>query len=131
MIFIGKGDAMLTFEEKLRRFKEEKERQKEKEKKKRKKRIKEYQAAYRLAHGHKPRKKQARKRRIKEKRLEFIEQRTVSVYNERWIEREPREEDLYTLEELHNPPEEETGAIRWDVWERLVKECRSMLGNMK
>lgn len=132
----------MTYEEKLRRFREEKERQKEKEKKKREKRIKEYQAAYRKAHGHKTRKQQARERRIKEKRLEkerevrenerqerlaFIEQRTISIYSEKWLERDPRNEDLYTLEELFNPPEEETGRINKDVWDRLVNEVRTLL----
>lgn len=133
---------MLTFEEKLRRFQEEKERKAAKEKEKREKRIKEYQAAYRKAHGHKTRKQQARERLIKQKRLEkqrevrenerlerlaFIEQRTISVYNEKWLERFPDEDDLYTLEELFNPPEEETGRINKDVWDRLVNEVRTLL----
>lgn len=51
------------------------------------------------------------------------------VYRTNTMQRESREEDLYTLEELHNPPEEETGRIRWDVWERLVNEYRSKLQN--
>lgn len=46
------------------------------------------------------------------------------VYRTNTMQRESRETDLYTLEELHNPPEEETGRIRWDVWERLVAEVK-------
>ncbi len=83
-----------------------------------------------MAHGHKPRKKQARKRRIKEKRLEYIE-RTVSIYGG-WLEREPREEDLYTEYELKHIEElypEETGRINWSSWTRLVNEYRSKLQN--
>lgn len=53
------------------------------------------------------------------------------VYRTNTMQRESREEDLYTLEELFNPPEEETGRINIDVWDRLVKECRIMLGNMR
>lgn len=142
---------MLTFEEKLRRFKEEKERQEEKEKKKKEKArqeaYKRYQEQYRLAHGQmktsaelardrmlrrKALEQEKRKKREKEEeKKKYITSRTVSVYNEKWVEREPREEDLYTKEELMNPPEEETGRINIDVWNRLAKECRIMLGNMK
>ncbi len=140
---------MLTFEEKLRRFREEKERQKEKEKKKKEKERQEayrqYQEQYRLAHGQmKTSKELARDRVLRRKALEqekrkkrekedakkkYITSRTVSVYGEKWLEREAREEDLYTKSELMNPPEGETGAIRWDVWERLVNEYRSKLEN--
>lgn len=133
---------MTSYDEKLRRFKEEKERQEQKKKARQAKAYKEYQAAYRKAHGHKTRQEQARERRIKQERLEkerevrekerqemliFIEQRTVSVYNERYIEREARDEDLYTKEELMNPPEGETGRINWLKWNELVEECRRML----
>lgn len=55
----------------------------------------------------------------------------IPIYKTNTMERESREEDLYTLEELFNPPEEETGRINIDVWDRLVKECRIMLGNMR
>lgn len=55
----------------------------------------------------------------------------IPIYRTNGMEREAREEDLYTLEELFNPPEHETGRINIDVWNRLVKECRIMLGNMK
>lgn len=55
----------------------------------------------------------------------------IPIYKTNTMERESREEDLYTLEQLFNPPEEETGRINIDVWDRLVKECRIMLGNMK
>lgn len=57
--------------------------------------------------------------------------RHTPVYRTNTMERESREEDLYTKEELMNPPEEESGRINIDVWNRLVKECRIMLGNMK
>ena len=53
----------------------------------------------------------------------------VPIYRTNDMQRESREEDLYTKEELMNPPEEETGVIRWDVWERLVNEYRSKLQN--
>lgn len=143
---------MLTFEEKLRRFREEKERQKEKEKKKKEKARKEayrqYQEQYRLAHGQmKTSAELARDRMLRRKALEeekrkkrekedakkkYITSRTVSVYNEKWIEREAREEDLYTEYELHHIEElypEETGRINWSVWERLVNEYISKLRN--
>lgn len=55
----------------------------------------------------------------------------IPIYRTNGMEREAREEDLYTLEQLFNPPEEETGRINIDVWNRLVKECRIMLGNMR
>ena len=51
------------------------------------------------------------------------------VYRTNTMERESRETDLYTKEELMNPPEEETGRIRWDVWTRLVNEYISKLQN--
>lgn len=35
--------------------------------------------------------------------------------------------ELYTKEELMNPPEGETGRIRWQVWDRMVSECKHML----
>ena len=53
------------------------------------------------------------------------------VYRTNTMQRDSREEDLYTLEELFNPPEEESGRINVEVWNRLVKECRIMLGNMR
>lgn len=53
------------------------------------------------------------------------------VYRTNTMQRESREEDLYTKEQLMNPPEEESGRINVEVWNRLVKECRIMLGNMK
>lgn len=139
----------MTYEEKLKRFKEEKERkaakEKEKKEKARQEAYKRYQEQYRLAHGQmKTSAELARDRMLRRKALEeekrkkrekedakkkYITSRTVSVYNEKWIEREAREEDLYTKEELMNPPEGETGVIRWDVWERLVNEYRSKLEN--
>lgn len=51
------------------------------------------------------------------------------IYRTNGMEREAREEDLYTLEELFNPPEEETGRINIEVWNRLVNEYRSKLQN--
>jgi len=140
---------MLTIEDKLRRFKEEKERkaakEKEKKEKARQEAYKRYQEQYRLAHGQmktskelahdrmlrrKALEKEKKKKREKEEeKKKYIISRTVSVYSEKWIEREAREEDLYTKEELMNPPEGETGTIRWDVWERLVNEYRSKLEN--
>lgn len=51
------------------------------------------------------------------------------IYRTNDMERESREEDLYTLEQLFNPPEEETGRINIDVWNRLVNEYRSKLQN--
>ena len=35
--------------------------------------------------------------------------------------------ELYTKEELMNPPEGETGRIRWQVWDRMVSEFQHML----
>lgn len=142
---------MLTFEEKLRRFKEEKERQEEKEKKKKEKArqeaYKRYQEQYRIAHGQmktsaelardrmlrrKALEQEKRKKREKEEeKKKYITSRTVSVYGEKWLERFPDEADLYTLEQLFNPPEDETGRINIDVWNRLVNEYRSKLLNEK
>lgn len=139
----------MTIKEKLRRFKEEKERkaakEKEKKEKARQEAYKRYQEQYRLAHvqmktsaelahdrmlRRKALEKEKRKKREKEEeKKKYITSRTVSVYNEKWIEREPREEDLYTKEELMNPPEEESGRINWSTWNRLVNEYRSKLQN--
>lgn len=136
---------MMTCEERLRRFREEKEKKERKEKKKREEAkqeaYKKYQAAYRKAHGHKPRQEQTRERLIKQKRLEkerevrekerqerliFIEQRTVSVYGEKWNEKELPEEALYTKEELQNPPEGERGRLSERFWE-LIEEVKREL----
>lgn len=132
---------MTSYDEKLRRYLEEKERQEQKKKARQAKAYKEYQAAYRKAHGHKTRQEQARERRIKQKRMEkerearenerqerlmFIEQRTVSFYGEKWCEKEIPEEMLYTKEELMNPPEGETGRLNWLQWDKMVEECRRM-----
>lgn len=80
----------------------------------------------------KERKKEERKIQLKIKNRERYWQQHIPVYRTNGrVEREAREDDLYTLEQLFNPPEEETGRINIDVWNRLVKECRIMLGNMK
>lgn len=34
--------------------------------------------------------------------------------------------DLYTKEELMNPPEGETGRLNWLQWDKMVEECRRM-----
>ena len=137
---------MLTIEEKLRRFREEKELKAAKEKKKKEKArqeaYKRYQEQYRLAHGQmKTSAELARDRMLRRKALEeekrkkrekedakkkYITSRTVSVYNEKWIEREAREEDLYTKEELMNPPEGETGRLSDRFWE-LIEEVKKEL----
>lgn len=46
--------------------------------------------------------------------------------NDSRFEREPREEDMYTKEELMNPPEGEVGRINWLKWNEVVEECRRM-----
>lgn len=79
----------------------------------------------------KERKKEERKIQLKIKNRERYWQQHIPVYRTNTMQRESREEDLYTLEELFNPPEHETGRINIEVWNRLVKECRIMLGNMK
>lgn len=38
-----------------------------------------------------------------------------------------RDEDLYTKEELQNPPKGETGRLNWLEWDKMVEECRRML----
>jgi len=139
----------MTYEERLRRFREEKEKMELKEKKKREEARQEayrqYQEQYRLAHGQmKTSKELARDRMLRRKALEeekrkkrekeeerkqYVISRTVSVYNEKWIEREPREEDLYTKEELMNPPEGEDGRINWDFYQKLVAEVKKILQN--
>ena len=56
----------------------------------------------------------------------------VPIYHTNDMERESREEDLYTEYELHHIEElypEETGRINWSSWERLVNEYRSKLEN--
>lgn len=35
--------------------------------------------------------------------------------------------ELYTKEELMNPPEGESGRIRWQVWDRMINEYQHML----
>lgn len=139
----------MTIKEKLRRFKEEKERkaakEKEKKEKARQEAYRQYQEQYRLAHGQmktsaelardrmlrrKALEEEKRKKREKEEeKKKYITSRAVSVYGEKWLERDPREEDLYTKSELMNPPEGETGRINWSAWFRLVNEYRSKLEN--
>ena len=34
--------------------------------------------------------------------------------------------DLYTKEELMNPPEGEVGRLNWLQWDKMVEECRRM-----
>lgn len=56
----------------------------------------------------------------------------VPIYRTNDMERDSREEDLYTEYELHHIEElypEETGRINWSTWERLVNEYRSKLQN--
>ena len=140
---------MMSYDERLRRFREEKEQKEQKEKakkdKERQEAYKRYQEEYRLLHGQmktsaelahdrmlrrKALEEEKRKKREKEEeRKQYVISRTVSVYDEKWLQREPREEDLYTLEELHNPPEEETGRINWEYWNKLVSEVKKILQN--
>lgn len=83
------------------------------------------------------RKEAERKRRKAEKaekkrergRQRYWETHTPVYHTNGRVEREAREEDLYTLEELFNPPEEETGRINKEVWDRLVNEVRVMQSN--
>lgn len=56
----------------------------------------------------------------------------VPIYHTNDMERDSREEDLYTEYELHHIEElypEETGRINWSTWERLVNEYKSKLQN--
>ena len=56
----------------------------------------------------------------------------VPIYRTNDMQRESREEDLYTEYELHHIEElypEETGRINWSSWTRLVNEYRSKLEN--
>ena len=142
---------MMSYEERLRRFKEEKEQKEQKEKAKKQKAreeaYKRYQEQYRLLHGQmktsaelahdrmlrrKALEEEKRKKREKEEeRKQYFISRTVSVYNEKYTEREPREEDLYTKEELMNIElfPEETGRINWEYWNKLVSEVKKILQN--
>ena len=78
----------------------------------------------------KEKQKEERKIQLKIKNRERYWQQHTPVYmtNGR-TEREAREDDLYTLEQLFNPPEEETGRINIEVWNRLVNEVRVLLSN--
>ena len=52
------------------------------------------------------------------------------IYHSHLIERDAREDDLYTLEELKNIEElypEETGRINWSAWDRIINKCREEL----
>ena len=56
----------------------------------------------------------------------------VPIYHTNDMEREMREEDLYTEYELHHIEElypEESGRIDWSSWFRLVNEYRSKFEN--
>lgn len=56
----------------------------------------------------------------------------VPIYHTNDMERESREEDLYTEYELRHIEElypEESGRINWSSWFRLVNEYRSKLEN--
>lgn len=56
----------------------------------------------------------------------------IPIYKTNDMQREAREEDLYTEYELKHIEElypEETGRINWSSWERLVNEYRSKLQN--
>lgn len=51
----------------------------------------------------------------------------LPVYRTKYVERFPDNEELYTKEELMNPPEGESGRINWDVWELLVRKTRESI----
>ena len=51
-----------------------------------------------------------------------------TIYSSRYVERDNGEKLLYNLNELKNIETmypDETGRINWDVWNRLVEECRN------
>lgn len=54
-------------------------------------------------------------------------------YQDRWMLWETNESDLYTLDELKNIEElypNETGRIRWDVWNQVVSETKKNISTL-
>ena len=55
---------------------------------------------------------------------------SYNCYQDKWQLWETNESDLYTLDELKNIEElypNETGRIRWDVWEKLTNKGRKWI----
>lgn len=51
----------------------------------------------------------------------------LPVYRTKYVERFPDNEELYTKEELMNPPEGENGRINWTKWSESVKATKKLL----
>lgn len=68
----------------------------------------------------------ARKRAINEQYLKTL-RGEIPIYRQKYMERQTSDDDLYTKEELMNPPEGEYGKINWTVWDRLVEKVKNDL----
>lgn len=66
------------------------------------------------------------KRRQLEEEERLREMRTLNIYRTKYLERFPDENELYTKEELMNPPEGETGKINWDKMDALIEEVKNI-----
>ena len=56
--------------------------------------------------------------------------RDIQIYHQKFIERESKEDDLYTLYELQHIEElypNERGRIKWHNWEKIVEQVRHQL----
>ena len=103
-------------------LKKEKEKRLKQQKLKKEKEIQKYKKA------REENKKLIQRKKNKEKTIPIIEEKTIqyhlTIYHSNEFEREPREKELYTMDELKNIeklyPEEE-GRINWRLWDKLVK----------
>lgn len=65
------------------------------------------------------------KRRQLEEEERLREMRTLNIYHTKYQERFPDENELYTKDELMNPPEGETGRLSERYWE-LIEEVKKI-----
>jgi len=79
----------------------------------------------------KQQKKVQKKQEKVDKRLEkylYEQQRTLIIYHTKYIQRFLDDYATYdTIEELKEAENRGEGAIRWDVWNKLVDETRKQL----
>lgn len=66
------------------------------------------------------------KRRQLEEEERLREMRTLNIYHTKYWERFPDENELYTKDELMNPPEEETGRLSQRFWE-IIEEVKKII----
>lgn len=116
-----KFKKMLLTNEKLQRLFQESlnRQQKKKEREKKKKAL---LSLKKIKAREKIRKEEIRRERKKEPQILIIS-RGFNVYNNKYIEREIADEDLYTTrEELQEAEKRGEGKINWYIWDKLLQK---------